>query len=89
MKEYEQKKKEEEAKLAAEMAKDPKMKKPPPAKGKPGKDDKPQLDVPKLEVPTIVEYESTLGKPFLIERSFQDIAKKLMTPEAEEEPEEE
>jgi hypothetical protein len=40
LKEYEAKKKEDEPKLAAEMAKDPK-KKAPPAKGKAGKDDKP------------------------------------------------
>jgi hypothetical protein len=69
LKEYEAKKKEDEAKLAAEMAKDPK-KKAPPAKGKPGKDDKPPIDVEKLEVPKIAEFETVLGKPFLVERSF-------------------
>lgn len=73
LKEWEEKKKAEEAKAAEDAKKaaaDPKAKKAAPAKGKAGKDDKPQIDVPKLEVPTIVEYETVLGKKFLIERSY-------------------
>lgn len=81
LKKFEEEKKAEEAKAAEEVKKDPKAKpKAPPAK-KGGKvDDKPQLDVPKLEVPEIHEYESKMGKSYLVERSLADVAEKLLTP---------
>ena len=88
LKKWEEEKKAEEAKAAEEAKKaaaDAKGKKPPPAKAK-GKDaDKPNIDVPKLEVPEIKEFQSEMGKPFLIERSTEDIAEKLMQPAPSEE----
>lgn len=87
LKEWEEKKKAEEAKAAEDAKKpaDPKAKKAAPPKGKAGKDDKPNIDVPKLEIPVIAEYDTVLGKKFLIERSYKDIAQKLLQPEKDEE----
>ena len=83
LKKWEDEKKAEEAKAADEAKKaaaDPKAKKAAPAKGK-GKDaDKPNIDVPKLEVPELHDYESKMGFKYVIERSINDITKKLLTP---------
>lgn len=81
LKKYEEEKKAEEAKAAEEAKKDPKAKaKAPPAKKGAKADDKPQLDVPKLEVPEIQEYESKMGKKYLVERSLIEVADKVLTP---------
>ena len=83
MKKWEEQKAAEEAKAAEDAKKasaDPKAKKAAPPKAK-GKDaDKPNIDVPKLEVPQIVDYESKMGQKYVIERSIEDITKKLLTP---------
>ena len=82
LKEYEEKKRQEEEQAAREAAADPKAKKKePPKKG--AKDEKPDLNVEQLKVPEIVEWESLLGKKFLIERSVEDIAQQILTPEKE------
>jgi len=83
LKKWEENKAAEEAKVAEDAKKaaaDPKAKKAPAAKAK-GKDaDKPNIDVPKLEVPQINDYESKMGLKYVIERSIDDITKKLLTP---------
>ena len=90
LKKWEDEKKAEEAKAAEDLKKaaaDPKAKKAAPAKGK-GKDaDKPNLDVPKLEVPAIADYESKMQLKYVVERSVDDIATKLLTPAPLEEDE--
>jgi hypothetical protein len=89
LKKWEDEKKIEEAKAAEDTKKaaaDPKGKKaPPPKKGKEA--DKPNIDVPKLEVPEIKDYTSNMGQKFVIERSFEDIADKLIKPAPTEEEE--
>ena len=89
LKKWEDEKKIEEAKAAEDTKKaaaDPKGKKaPPPKKGKEA--DKPNIDVPKLDVPEIKDYTSNMGQKFVIERSFEDIADKLIKPAPSEEEE--
>ena len=85
LKDYEEKKRQEEEAAAKEAAADPKAKKK--EAPKKGKDEKPDLNVEQLKVPDIEEWESLLGKKFLVERSVEDIAKQIMTPE--QDPEEE
>lgn len=78
----EEEKKAEEARFAEELKKDPKAKpkaQPPAKKGGKG-DDKPQVDVPKLEVPEIKIFDSKMDKKYLVERSLEEIAVKLLTP---------
>ena len=86
LKKLEEEKKAEEARFAEELKKDPKAKpkaQPPAKKGGKG-DDKPQVDVPKLEVPEIKVFDSKMGKKYLVERSLEEIAVKLLTPAPQE-----
>ena len=83
LKKWEADKKEEEAKAEADAKKaqaDPKAKKAPPPKKGAKEAAGPALNIPKLEVPDIKDYESAMGKKFVIERSLDDIAEKLMKP---------
>ncbi len=70
---------EELKKAEEEKSKPPgaKAKAPPPQKK--GKEpEKPNLNVPILQVPPIVEYISTTGNKYLIERTMEEITTKLM-----------
>ena len=91
LKKWEEDKKAEEAKAAEDAKKgaaDPKDKKKAAPPAKKGKDaDKPNIDVPKLPVPEIEEFESTMGQKFVVERSYTQIAEKLMKPAPSEEEE--
>ena len=84
LKKWEDEKRAEEAKAAEEAKKaaaDPKAKKAAPPKAKGGKDaDKPNIDVPKLTVPDIADFESKMGRAYLVERTVDEIAVKLLTP---------
>jgi hypothetical protein len=85
LKKYEEEKKIEELKRIEEEKKNPagaaKGKAPPaPAKKPPGKGEpeKPVVDVPKLEVPKIKEYTTQTNNKYLVERSMDEIAGKIM-----------
>ena len=91
LKKWEEDKKAEEAKTADDLKKgvaDPKAKKAAPPAKKGGKDaDKPNIDVPKIPVPGIEEFKSEMNQNFVIERSYTQIAEKLMKPAPSEEEE--
>jgi len=85
LRKYEEDKKNEELKRIEEEKKNPagaaKGKAPPaPAKKPPGKGEpeKPLVDVPKLEVPKIQEWTTQTNNKYLVERSMDEIAQKLM-----------
>ena len=85
LKKYEEEKRIEELKRIEEEKKNPagaaKGKAPPaPAKKPPGKGEpeKPVVDVPKLEVPKIKEYTTQTNNKYLVERSMDEIASKIM-----------
>lgn len=89
MKEWEEKKKVDEtavtSEAAAKKAPEPKGKKPapPPKKGK--EPEKPVFDVPKIEVPKIKDFKSVMDQKYVIERSMEEIAEKLLKPAPTEE----
>ena len=81
LKKYEEEKKLEEFKKAEEDKNKPtaqKGKAPPPQAKKGKEPEKPVVDVPKLAVPSIEHFESGMGNRYLIERSLDEIATKLM-----------
>ncbi len=85
LKKYEEDKRIEELKRIEEEKKNPagaaKGKAPPaPAKKPPGKGEpeKPVVDVPKLEVPKIKEWTTQTNNKYLVERSMDEIATKIM-----------
>ena len=87
LKKYEQEKALEEQKQAQEApAKGAKKAAPP--KGKKGPD-VPELNVPQLQVPSILEFSSEMGNKYLIERSVQDIAHKIVTEAPKDDKEDE
>ncbi len=86
LKKYEEEKRIEEMKRIEEEKKNPaaaakgKAAPPAPAKKAPGKGEveKPVVDVPKLEVPKIQEWTTQTGNKYLVERSMEEIAQKIM-----------
>lgn len=80
LKEWESKQKEEEAKQAEQAKLAPTGKGGAKQAGKKQKDEKPQLDVPKLEVPQVTSFKSEMTNTYVRERTFDEIATKLMEP---------
>lgn len=85
LKKYEEEKKIEEQKRIEEEKKNPagaaKGKAPPAPAKKPagkGEPEKPVVDVPKLEVPKIKEWTTQTNNKYLVERSMDEIATKIM-----------